>query len=93
MVKFNDKRLIDSAAELLQGLYTHPNIVASLPAADVESGDILAAKGSLARELEDETFNESSARAKAILLAAVRFNALGSEDYETMRIQYIVGLV
>lgn len=90
MVKFNDKHLIDSAAELLQGLYTHPNIVASLPAADMESGDILAAKGSLARELEDETFNEFSARAKAILLAAARFDALGSEDYETMRIQYIL---
>ena len=37
-----------------------------------------------------EVFNESEARAKAISLAAARFNALGSEDYETMRIQYIL---
>lgn len=35
-------------------------------------------------------FEESAARAKAISLAAARFDALGSEDYETMRIQYIL---
>lgn len=37
-----------------------------------------------------EAFNESEAKAKAISLASARFNALGSEDYETMRIQYIL---
>ena len=35
-------------------------------------------------------FDESAAKAKALSLAAARFAALGSEDYETMRIQYIL---
>ena len=40
--------------------------------------------------IQAEEFNESAARAKAISLAAIQFDALGSEDYETMRIQYIL---
>lgn len=40
--------------------------------------------------IQAEEFDESTARAKAISLAAARFNALGSEDYETMQIQYIL---
>ncbi len=37
-----------------------------------------------------EEFDEPAAREKAVTLAAARFNALGSEDYETTRIQYIL---
>ena len=40
--------------------------------------------------IQAEEFDESAARAKAISLAAARFDALSSEDYETMRIQYIL---
>ncbi len=40
--------------------------------------------------LRTDEFNESAAKAKALSLAAARFDALGSEDYETMRIQYIL---
>lgn len=88
-VNSTDKRLMDSVAELLQGLCRHPDAVVSLPAADMESEGILAAKDSLTHELENGEFDEATARAKAISLAAARFDALGSEDYETMRIQYI----
>ena len=89
-VNSTDKRLMDSAAELLQGLCRHPDAAAVLPAADVESERVLAARNGFAQELENEEFDESAARAKAVSLAAARFNALGSEDYETMRIQYIL---
>lgn len=40
--------------------------------------------------IHTEAFNESFARAKAVTLAAARFDALGSEEYETMRIRYIL---
>ena len=40
--------------------------------------------------IHTEAFDESTARAKAVSLAAARFNALGSDDYETMRIRYIL---
>lgn len=89
-VNSTDKRLMDSVAELLQGLCRHPDSVVSLPAADMESDYILAAKDSFTHELEHEEFDEATARAKAISLAVARFDALGSEDYETMRIQYIL---
>lgn len=89
-VDSTDRRLMDSVAELLQGLCQHPDAAAELPAADVESESVLAARNGFAQELENEEFDESAARAKAISLAAARFNALGSEDYETMRIQYIL---
>ena len=56
----------------------------------MESESVLAARSGFAQELENEEFDESAARAKAISLAAARFDALGSEDYETMRIQYIL---
>lgn len=89
-VKSTDKRLIDNVAALLQELYSHPDTVASPPADGIESERVLAAKDNLTHELENEPFDESAARAKAISLAAARFAALGSEDYETMRIQYIL---
>lgn len=89
-VKSTDKRLMDSVAELLQGLCQRPDAAVSPAAADIESKSVLAAKNSFNRELENEEFDESAARAKAIALAAARFDALGSEDYETMRIQYIL---
>ena len=40
--------------------------------------------------IQCDEFDESATKAKAFSLAAARFNALGSEDYETMRIQYIL---
>ena len=89
-INSTDKRLMDSVAELLQGLCQRPDAVVSLTAADMESENVLSAKNSFTQELENEEFDESAARAKAISLAAARFDALGSEDYETMRIQYIL---
>ena len=89
-VNSTDKRLMDSVAELLQGLCQRPDAVVSLTAADIENENVLSAKNSFTQELENEEFDESAARAKAISLAAARFDALGSEDYETMRIQYIL---
>ncbi len=89
-VKATDQQLMDRTAELLRGLCEHPDAVGLPPAADVESGGILAAKNDFDHELERAEFNESTAREKAISLAAARFNALGSEDYETTRIQYIL---
>lgn len=41
-------------------------------------------------EIHAEQFDKLAAKEKAISLATAQFNALGSEDYETMRIQYIL---
>jgi len=89
-VKITDKRLMAGVAELLQRICEHPDAVCLPPATDIESGGVLAAKNNLSQEMERAEFNESTARAKVLSLAAARFDTLGSEDYESMRIQYIL---
>ena len=89
-VPSTDQRLIDAVAELLRELRGHPDMV-SIPASqDDDTSGVLAAENELAHALEAAEFDESAARAKALSLAAARFNALGSEDYETMRIQHLL---
>lgn len=89
-VKITDKQFIDSVAGLLQDLWIHPNTVVVPPIDEIEDGGISTAKSDFTQELERTEFNESTSKAKAISLASARFDALGSEDYETMRIQYIL---
>ncbi len=89
-VKFTDQRLLDDTAELVKELCERPDVIALSPASDIESNRVLAAKNDFSLELERAEFDESTARAKAISLAAARFDALSSEDYETQRIQYIL---
>lgn len=89
-VSTTDQRLIDAVAELLQELCNHPDMVSSPTSPDDESATILAAENELAHALEAAEFDESAARAKALSLAVSRFGTLGSEDYETMRIQHLL---
>lgn len=89
-VPSTDRQLITNVSELLQGLCVHPNMVSSLPSAEEKPSSVLTAEDEFAHELEAAEFNESAAKAKAFSLAAARLDALGSEDYETMRIRYIL---
>ena len=41
--------------------------------------------------MDKPEFDEGAAKSTALALASAQFDALGSEDYETMRIQYILG--
>lgn len=89
-VPSTDRQLINDVYNLLRGLRDHPNIVSIPASADEQIPGVLTAENELVSELDAAEFNESAAKAKALSLAAVRFNALGSEDYETMRIQYLL---
>ena len=40
--------------------------------------------------LDEAEFDETAAKDRAMALASARFDALGSEDYETMRLKYIL---
>lgn len=85
-----DRQLIDNVSELLRGLCGHPDMVVIPDCEDKENANVLTAESELAHEFEAADFDESSAKAKALSLAAARFNAIDSEDYETMRIQHIL---
>lgn len=89
-MRSSDQLLMESTDELLRKLCEQPDIIAQPIRPNVEHGSTLAEENDFNHEMENPEFNESGARAKAISLAAARFDALGSEDYETMRIRYIV---
>ena len=85
-----DKCLMDSTARLLNALCESPDVVKFTPAGNAEDQHITGLRDSFAQELDRPDFRESTARSQAITLAVVQFDALGSEDYETMRIQRLL---
>lgn len=89
--KIRDESLILCVGRLLRHLREHPEAIASAPAADGENGAVQAAQERLAYELARAEFDEAAAKAQAIALASARFDALGSGDYETMRLRHLLG--
>lgn len=92
-VKIKDENLILCVERLLRGLREHPETIspAPAPAAEGKNEAVQTAQDRLNRELERTEFDEATAKAQAITLASARFDALGSEDYETMRLRYLLG--
>ncbi len=85
-----DKRLMDSTSGLLNALCESPDIVKFTPGSNTEDQRVDDLRDSFAQELDKPDFRESTARSQAIALTAAQFDALGSEDYETMRIQRLL---
>lgn len=61
------------------------------PVAEGENEAVQTAQERLACELERTEFDEVAAKTQVIALASARFDALGSGDYETMRLRYLLG--
>lgn len=90
-VKIRDEHLILCVGRLLRHLREHPEIIAPAPASDGDSEAVQVAQEGLAHELERTEFDETAAKGQAIALASARFDALGSGDYETMRLRHLLG--
>lgn len=88
--KIRDENLILCVGRLLRHLRKHPQAIAPVPAADGDSEAVQAAQEGLAHELERAEFDETAAKAQAIALASARFDALGSGDYEAMRLRHLL---
>lgn len=88
--KIRDKNLILCVTQLLRHLREHPEIIAPAPASNGDSEAVQVAQEGLAHELERTEFDEAAAKAQVIALASARFNALGSGDYETMRLRHLL---
>lgn len=73
---------VDALSGILAAIGNNPDMIQAPPKPDsaIQIG---------AEQLQTE-FDETAARLKAFSLAAASFDALGSEDYETMRIQCIL---
>ena len=85
-----DGHLILCADRLLRRLCEQPETLTPSPAAPTDDDAVRRALDDFTHELDKPEFDETAATAKALALASARFNALGSADYETMRIQYIL---
>lgn len=85
-----DDYLIQCVARLLRRLCEHLNTIAPSPAAPADSGTIQNAQDSFDQEMDKPEFDETAAKSAALALASAQFNALGTEDYETMRLRYIL---
>lgn len=88
--KIRDENLILCVGRLLHHLREHPEAIVPTPAVEEENEAVQAAQERLACELERTEFDEAAAKAQAIALASTRFDALGSEDYETMRLRHLL---
>lgn len=85
-----DEHLIMCVDRLLHKLREQPDTAFPSPATATESGTAQTAQAEFDQELGKPEFDEAAATAKALALATAKFDALGSEDYETMRIRYLL---
>ena len=85
-----DEHLILCVDWLLRRLCEHPDAITPSPAAPADNEAVQSAQDSFDQEMEKAEFDEGAAKSAALTLVSAQFNALGSEDYETMRIQYIL---
>ncbi len=89
--KIKDEALILCVERLLRGLRGHPETIVPAPATEGENEAVQTAQDLLAHELERSEFDEAAAKAQAVALASARFDALGSGDYEAMRLRHLLG--
>ena len=82
--------ILASVMAILAAIHKRPEIVQTSPPVPAERDDISQAVQESSEPHNDLEYNETAAKEKALALASARFNALGSEDYETMRIQYML---
>lgn len=82
---------IDILLRILEAAIGNPQLVQTPPPPEQTSQRISERlENEFNQAINAEEFDEADARTKAISLAAAQFDALSSESYETMRIQYIL---
>ena len=86
-----DDHLIQCVTQLLRTLCEHPEAMAPSPAVPTDNEAVQTARDRFDQEMDNPEFDEGAAKSAALALASARFEALSSSDYETMRIQYILG--
>ena len=89
--KVTDQRLEASVDQILETLIRSPQMVAQDTGSAAETVISVTTGEAAFRELLDiPNFDEALAKQMALDLAAARFDALGSKNYEGRRIQYVL---
>lgn len=89
-VSIKDGHLVLCVDRLLRRLREQPDTITLSSAIPTDDEAVQCVQDNFAYELDKPEFDESTVTAKALALAAARFNVLDSGDYETMRLQYIL---
>ena len=85
-----DDHLVQCVDRLLRRLREHPETIAPSPAVPTDNEAVQSAQDRFSQEMDKPEFDEGAAKSAALTLASAQFDTLGSEDYETMRLQYIL---
>ena len=88
-VKVTDEVLESSTSELLEQLCKAAPFI-KIPEISPSADKVKRLKDELFQELDQFEFDETAVKSKVMALASTQFNTLGSEDYETMRIKYML---
>ena len=75
---------------ILNSLIDHPEQIQVPPNPDVSSHSPLPEETLFQEQLDELDFDENAAAQAALRLAAKRFTAIGSEEYETSRIMHLI---
>lgn len=82
-------RIKEGLIMILSGMCQTPELLKT-PSDDFRQDGIAQMESTFEKMLNTPDFQEDEAKVKALALAAARFDALGSGDYETMRIQRLL---
>ncbi len=83
--------IMNNLCGILSKIIKEPEVIQALPQCDLHIQEkVSQLENELSDVLNAAEFDEPAAKDKAVALASARFEAVGSEDYETIRIQYIL---
>ena len=83
--------ILNSINDILTAVVKDPEAVQAIPQNHSHSSEkVSQLEAELSDALNGSDFDEAAAKHKAIALASARFDSLCSEDYEIMRVQYIL---
>ncbi len=88
-VNVTDEALESSVSELLNQLIKEAPYM-EIPDISPSTTALRSQEHELEQAMDQTEFDEKAAKDQAMALASARFGLLGSEDYETMRIKYIL---
>ena len=88
--KATTKNIVPQVEAILASLIRGESIIVEPPHKETQVSALMQKESSFAATLEAEDFDEAAAMTAALELAAARYDCIGVEDYETMRIRHRV---
>ena len=89
--KATTENIVPQVEAILTSLIRGELAIVEPPHKEPQTSALIQKESNFAAMLEVEDFDESAAMTAAMELAAARYDCIGAEDYETMRIRHRIG--